>query len=111
MRPTILVFILVCAAGLASFGHQSPEKEPTKLILRPFQQNGRWGYLDNTGKIVIKPQFYWAEEFSEGLAAFENDDGDYGYVNETGKIIIEPIFDNWTSFSEGLAAVSKDYRW
>jgi hypothetical protein len=79
--------------------------------LRPIQVNGKWGYIDSTGKVVIKPQFAWAEEFSEGLAAFENEDGKHGYVDETGKIVIEAKFDNWTEFSEGLAAVSVDFEW
>lgn len=79
--------------------------------LRPIQQNGKWGYIDSTGKIIIKPQFYWAEEFSEGLADFENEDGRHGYVDETGKIVIEPIFDRTSKFSEGLAAVAIDLQW
>jgi hypothetical protein len=79
--------------------------------LRPVQQNGKWGYIDVTGKIVIEPRFAWAEEFSEGLAAFENEDGKHGYIDETGKVIIEPVFDNWTEFSEGLAAVSVNFEW
>jgi WG containing repeat len=79
--------------------------------LRPVQLNGKWGYIDSTGKIVIEPRFAWAEEFSEGLAAFENEDGKHGYIDETGKVVIEPVFDNWTEFSEGLAAVSVNFEW
>ena len=79
--------------------------------LRPIQQNGKWGYIDSTGKIVVTPQFAWAQEFSEGLAAFENEDGKHGYIDETGRVVIEPKFDNWTKFSEGLAAVSVDFEW
>ena len=78
---------------------------------RPIQQNGKWGYIDSTGKIVIKPQFVWAEEFSEGLAAFANEDGKHGYIDESGQVVIEPIFNNWTDFSEGLAAVSINFEW
>jgi hypothetical protein len=78
---------------------------------RPIQQNGKWGYIDSTGKIVIKPQFVWAEEFSEGLAAIENEDGKHGYIDERGQVVIQPIFDNWTDFSEGLAAVSINSEW
>src|SRR6266513_2617600 len=79
--------------------------------LRPIQQDGKWGYIDSSGKTVVKPQFAWAEEFSEGLAAFENEEGKRGYIDDTGKIVIEPKFDNWTEFSEGLAAVSIDFEW
>lgn len=79
--------------------------------LRPIQQNGKWGYIDSTGKIVIRPQFVWAEEFSEGLAAIENENGKHGYIDETGALVIEAKFENWTNFWEGLAAVSIDFEW
>ena len=36
--------------------------------LRPFQQNGSWGYTNKDGQIVIKPQFSRAGRFSEGVA-------------------------------------------
>jgi hypothetical protein len=34
----------------------------------PVQQEGKWGYADKNGKIIIKPQFSRAGRFSEGLA-------------------------------------------
>jgi hypothetical protein len=74
--------------------------------LRPIQFDGKWGYIDRTGIVVIKPQFYWAEEFSEGLAAFESAEGLYGYIDETGRVVIEPKLERWSPFSEGLAAVA-----
>lgn len=104
----VIQFILLTIATCSIVVSQSNQRAPQ---LRPIQQEGKWGYIDSTGKVVVKPQFAWAEEFSEGLAAFENEDGKHGYVDETGKIVIEPKFDNWTEFSEGLAAVSVDFEW
>ena len=108
-----LSFSALFAIGvvLVSYGWSQAQSEQPGSHLRPIQQNGRWGYIDRTGKIAIEPQFSWAEEFSEGLAAFENEDGKHGYIDETGKPVIEPKFDNWTNFSEGLAAVSVDFKW
>ena len=100
-----ILFLLI----LVNFGVAQSSKG-TKL--RPIQQDGKWGYIDTNGKVVIKPQFYWAEEFSEGLAAFENDEGLYGYIDETGKVVIEPILERWSPFSEGLAAAAiKNMEW
>ncbi|HEY0428664.1 MAG TPA: WG repeat-containing protein [Pyrinomonadaceae bacterium] len=79
--------------------------------MRPIQLDGKWGYVDKTGKIVIKPQFVWAEEFSEGLASFESENGKYGYVDERGEIVIEPKFTRWSEFSEGVAAVAINFKW
>src|SRR6266404_3130217 len=105
MRTLLTLFVLTfCCLANAQTTARPPQ-------LRPIQVNGKWGYIDNTGKVVIKPQFAWAEEFSEGLAAFENEDGKHGYIDETGRVVIAPKFDNWTEFSEGLAAVSVDFEW
>ena len=49
-----------------------------------------------------QPQSEWAEEFSEGLAAFENENGKHGYLDETGRVVI--------SQSLIIDAVSKDLR-
>jgi hypothetical protein len=98
--------LLITASALA-FGQ--PAQSSSRL--RPVQQGGKWGYIDDKGKMVIEPRFSWAQEFSEGLAAFEGEDGRHGYIDETGRVVIEPKFDNWTDFSEGLAAVSVDFSW
>ena len=69
---------------------------------------GENGYIDKTGKMVIKPQFADAESFSEGLAGVSKD-RKVGYIDKTGKMVIKPQFDNAESFSEGLAVVVRYY--
>lgn len=78
-------------------------------VPRPVQIDGRWGYIDQKGQIVIAPQFSWAEEFSEDLAAFANDDGMYGYIDTAGKVVIPPVLTRWSEFREGLAAVAVEF--
>lgn len=68
------------------------------------QQNGKWGYMDQTGKIVVAPKFAGAGEFSEGLGAVLVDKK-WGYVDGTGSMVLKPRFDECGNFSEGLAAV------
>lgn len=104
--------ILLPILGVLMFCALSVGQEVPSPKLRPIQQDGKWGYIDTIGKVVIKPQFYWAEEFSEGLAAFESDEGLYGYIDETGAVVIEPILERWSPFSEGLAAAAiKNMEW
>lgn len=38
-------------------------------IMLPFDDNGKWGFIDTTGKILVAPQYEWAGIFSDGLAA------------------------------------------
>lgn len=70
-------------------------------------ENGKTGFINSTGQVVIKPTFLTAGEFSEGLASARIN-GTYGYIDETGKFVIQPQFDYATPFSEGLAVVYKD---
>jgi len=78
-----------------------------------FPQGGKFGYVDKTGKVVIAPQFFVAQDFAEGLAAVrveETSDSRYGYIDRTGRMVISPRFHQAGSFSEGLAAVETKAR-
>jgi len=67
----------------------------------------QYGFIDKMGKVVIEPEYSFADSFSEGLAAVVGDaaTGKYGYIDKEGKIVIQPTFDFADKFSEGLAAV------
>jgi len=69
--------------------------------------NGKAGFIDRTGKIVIQPQWDSTSDFSEGLAGVANYENGLkvGYIDKTGKIVIPFQFDRASGFSEGLAAV------
>jgi hypothetical protein len=51
--------------------------------------DGKHGYIDTTGRIVIKPQFDAASHFWQGLALVEVDKG-YGYIDTAGQYIWNP---------------------
>jgi hypothetical protein len=80
-----------------------PVAVPNKLF-------DRWGYVDKTGRMVIKPQFDEAWEFSGGLAAVAADDK-LGYIDRTGKFVIpaEHLLASIPPppFSQGLVAVAE----
>jgi len=54
-------------------------------------QDGRWGFIDKTGKLVIPAQFDKAEDFSNGLAPVLKD-GSWGYINKNGDLVIDYQF-------------------
>lgn len=64
----------------------------------------KYGFVDLKGTIVIKPQFEFADQFSEGYAGIVQNNK-MGFVDRNGRIAIEPQFEDATSFSEGLAAI------
>jgi hypothetical protein len=68
----------------------------------------KWGYIDKTGNMAIRPQFDDAAWFSEGLAAVRTGDpktGKWGYIDPAGNMVIQPQFAWGGKFSEGLADV------
>lgn len=77
--------------------------EPGELI--PFRKDGRAGYLNAKGEVVIEPQFDVASPFSEGLARASKDKLS-GFIDKRGEWVIPPRFEYAGDFSEGLAGVS-----
>lgn len=55
------------------------------------QRRGLWGYIDHSGKLVIKPAYQFADYFSEGLAGVVIN-GYYGFINHAGQLVIQPRF-------------------
>ncbi len=68
------------------------------------KNNGKWGFVDNKGNLVIDYQFEDALSFGGHTAAVKTE-GMWGYINLQGKIVIEPIFLEVNSFYNGSAPV------
>jgi hypothetical protein len=69
------------------------------------EKNGKFGFMDRTGKEIIPPTYDDAQAFSEGLAAVKLNDK-YGFIDKSGKIAIPFQFKDAGSFHEGLASAS-----
>lgn len=63
-----------------------------------------YGFIDNTGSLVIPTQYDSALGFSDGLAAVEIGE-QWGFIDTTGALIIPAQYDIVGEFSEGLASV------
>ena len=46
--------------------------------------DGKWGFIDKEGHVVIPFEYDDAEDFSEGLAHVEKD-GEWFYINQKGE--------------------------
>lgn len=69
--------------------------------------DGKIGYINNEGKIVIAPVYLSGNDFSEGLAAVRLN-GTYGFIDEKGKYVIEPQYDFAYNFLNGKTCVYKN---
>lgn len=76
-------------------------------VLHPYDENGKFGYVDENNHIVIPCKWADAGEFSEGLAPVMNEEGLWGYINTEGNLTIPCIYSFVSGFSNGLALVSE----
>lgn len=79
---------------------------------KPFESNGKYGFKNESGQIVIAAKFDEVRDFSEGLAAVKFKlSRKWGFVDKDGILVIPRKFDDIESFSEGLAAVAIKGKW
>ena len=105
------VAVYACEFVILIWGIESKSADP----LFRFVQRGKAGYIDSSGKIVIKPTLpvdsNFRGEFHEGLLAASEERNIYRYVDKSGHALVLRV-EAWLpgDFSEGLAAASKDTK-
>lgn len=57
--------------------------------------NGKWGFVDDGGRIVIKVKYQSAGEFHEGVAWVGEGPFEYSYINKQGMVISEKSSTNF----------------
>jgi len=64
-----------------------------------------WGYIDDSGRFALPPQFELAEPFQpNGLAIVHVKKG-VGLINLSGQFVVQPVYSSISPFAEGRAAV------
>lgn len=128
-----VVSCLSLYAAAQATSSSPPTKEPLLIV-----KDGKYGFIDHNGAVVIKPQYYWATDFHDGFAevfvcgrlvsidasgkflphrpgttqlGVKREGEKVGFVDGTGKFIIQPVYDHALPFSDGLAAVEVQGRW
>lgn len=71
--------------------------------------DGKWGYIDKSGKQIVPCQYDWVGDFTGQFAPVEKDLM-VGYVDKTGKTVIPFKFKDAREFGEGLAPATVDAR-
>lgn len=70
----------------------------------------KWGFVDNTGKTIIQPQYEETENFSEGLCAVKDENGNWKYIDKKGIVKIDKSFNTAFDFLNGKAIVSDQFE-
>ncbi len=66
--------------------------------LFPYRKADKWGFCDNTKKIVITPKYQSADGFSLCNIATVKLNNKYGFINKAGKEITEIKYTKWSFF-------------
>ncbi len=101
---------VVLLSGGAQTGGPYEDARPFADGWAAVKKDGKWGFIDTNGEVMIDYQFEDALSFGQHLAAVKRD-GLWGYVSLRGKVVIEPVFLEARSFSNGSAAVKTDAGW
>jgi len=110
------LFAVLISLALLECPHDGRGEEPqaTATKLFPFHEggkDGKWGYINRNGEVVVPPRFTYAKDFSDGLARFV-DGTSRGFLDTQGKVAfmlegeLKDVYWVWR-FSEGLAEFSK----
>lgn len=83
----------------------------------PFERDGKMGFLDRRGRVVIEPLYRPANQYGFRAGSFFNEriipvslNGKTGFIDREGRVAVDFIFDRAELFREGLSQVSKDGR-
>jgi len=134
-----LVVTLLCSFGLAEIPSSSAKDGSNTTYERPYsvdwehgfqeglgevEVNGKWGFINSSGRFIIKPKFNQVlSPFKEGIALVRTGAiidapkaADFGrlagkcqYIDKQGRTIYECPYGN--PFSEGLAAILVGAKW
>lgn len=76
----------------------------------PDEKGPVWGFIDHSGKFVLKPKYRRVKQFTEGLAAADLHTR-WGFIDRDGKFVIERAYEDAKPFSAGYAAVQMGGKW
>lgn len=78
--------------------------------LAVLRQGDKYGFIDQSGKYIIAPQFDYAWPFKDGRAKVykDIDGGKHSFIDRSGKLIAPYMYDSAEDYSEGFARVEKE---
>lgn len=71
------------------------------------RKDGKWGYIDIEGNVVIPFIYEEAYDFKEGLAAVALEENKFGFINKDNKVIIPMVYYVVSNFHQGKANVMR----
>ncbi len=76
------------------------EREGLRAILK----DGKFGFIDDAGRLRIANRYEGAQPFNEGRAAIRIR-GKWGFIDKHENLVVQPVYDEVGSFNNGMATV------
>lgn len=102
---SLILLIMITFLPMHELRAEEESYEPRFRI----EKEGKFGYIDQKGEIVIQPQFKFCHDFHEGLAGVLHI-GMWGFIDTDGQFSIPALYSDVSVFSEGLAAVRQSNK-
>ncbi len=74
------------------------------------QLDGKYGFLNISGQLVISNRYDSIQLFSEGLAPYQLN-GKWGFLNDKEELVVQPYYEEVYSYSNGIAPVKYQGKW
>ena len=72
-----------------------------------FEKDGKWGFADYKGNVVIEPQYEEAKAFSNGYAGVKKD-GKWGFINAENQFQMEGDYQDVLYFTKDKTCFVKE---
>ena len=73
-------------------------------------KDGKWGFIDLTGKEAIPLTYELVDPMENGLARIK-ENGKWGWIDKNGKVVIDVQYDSTSVFENGFSLVNVGGRW
>ena len=95
---------LINTAGekISEKGYANAKAPESDGFIAVANEEGLWGFIDQTGKEVIPCEYQDAKSFSDHVGAVEKLDG-WKYISESNQVIIDEILEDAQPFHNGVA--------
>lgn len=80
-------------------------------LLLPMKQNGKWGYINDTGKVVIEPVYSQAFDFKTKKYAIVKQGLHFGIIDKQGKLLFATIYDSLKALNDSVLAIQYKGLW
>ncbi|MFY7789164.1 MAG: WG repeat-containing protein, partial [Thermoflexibacteraceae bacterium] len=95
--------IVICLSMLYVLIYGTQLYAQAQLI--PYHKNKLWGYCNAQKQIIIPPQYYFADKFTNGRAWVQNAQKKWAMIDGTGKQLTQFTYTGYSLFNDTLFKV------